>query len=207
MDIIHFVRSVQTRSSPPAREKQAEIPQRMGTAVATVCLLMALGVVCVVFTNRIHRILPYLLGSIMAVGGIETAVYGFRTCEHKRRGTKLTSTGLICAAVGCVILVRGMRAYTLVGAAWGIIGLVEGAEGLNIVLYSVSHHEKCALEAVRTAIELVLAVLLLLDPIENLPHHIFLLGIEQICVALQLLHGFYRKRKAVPRTDAETPAK
>ena len=150
-------------------------------------LLTGLGVLCLLFPGHVHRCLPYVLGTLMAASGLSCLVRGLRTGEYRTAETRLTSSGIVVLAVGSTILLRGPGADGLIGTAWGIFGLVKGSELLNRAICAMANREPWLREMLHAAIGLLLAVVLLIDPVSRVREHVVLLGLELISIGVQLL--------------------
>ena len=159
-----------------------------------------LGAACMLFTQQIHALLPYILGSVMALSGICDIYRGIVTGEFRRSDTKLTSHGISILLLGWVILYSREHADSIIGAIWGIIGLTKGTETLNRAICKGSAKEPFAGELIHGSIELVLGILLLADPLTAVGHHLFLLGIELIAVGIQAV----KEAKKSPAAGEET---
>lgn len=155
-------------------------------AVKITSYIMAVfGICCVVFTEHIYRILPVALGITMIVQGIFETWIGWKTEEYKEKETKLTSNGIVFLILGSVILCNYSNADFIIGAIWGVLSLVKGSEKLNQVLYRRIHKAPYRSKLIHCCIELLLGLILLIDPSASIKHHVFLLGIEVFVVSMQ----------------------
>ncbi|MDD3164913.1 MAG: hypothetical protein PHS97_03555 [Oscillospiraceae bacterium] len=148
-------------------------------------LLILSGIACIAFTDHIHMLLPYFLGVLLVLGGGELALRGL--LRRIPRAAERAASGIVYLIVGVVILTHGATANAMIGAAWGMIGLLEGAESLRGFFRQVFARRPFLTPLLRAAVEITLAIWLLLDPAAKLPHHIALLGVEQIFIALHIL--------------------
>jgi len=149
-------------------------------------LLGILGVLCILFTEHIHSVFPYILGTIMAVIGLFDLYRGIMTAEFRNSETKLTSNGIVMLLLGIVILFHRRETDIIVGSVWGAIGLFKGSEELNMAIYHRFSKEPFIGEAIHSIGELLLAIMLLLDPLTGVKHHLFILGFELIWHSLKL---------------------
>ena len=159
-------------------------PSRKATWLLALILIF-LGCICIVFTEHVSDIFPYLFGSFVLIAGIVAIIYGFRIQEYEDIESNITSKGMIAFVLGIVILIHHSEAIILIGAVWGIKGLAESVKNLNVIIYRL-HKKRMGIALIELIIEFPLAVLLLLDPIGNLPHHILILGLEQVGTGIQL---------------------
>lgn len=156
-------------------------------AKITSYFMAAFGICCVAFTEHIYRILPLALGITMIIQGIFETWIGWKTEEYKEKETKLTSNGIIFLALGSAILCNYANADFMIGAIWGVLSLVKGSEELNQVLYRRIHKAPYRSKLIHCCVELLLGLILLIDPSASIKHHVFLLGIEIFVVSLQNL--------------------
>lgn len=148
-------------------------------------MLILEGIACMLFTSLVHRLFPIFLGILMQAIGICQICRGIVTGEYRRSDTKLTSTGIIMVILGGVILYHHHDADSIIGAIWGMIGLAKGSETLNLAIHDCCARKSFARKMVHGAIELILGILLLIDPDEAVRHHVFILGIELCAIGIQ----------------------
>ena len=152
-------------------------------------LLTVLGVACIFFTHQIHAIFPYLLGSLMVITGLLDIYRGIVAKEYLDRDTKQIAGGIVMLLLGLVILLHQGNTDSIIGGVWGAIGLFKGSEELNMAIYHRAHKEPFIKAAIHAAVELVLAMILLLDPLTAVAHHVFILGFELIWHSLEIFHA------------------
>ncbi len=158
------------------------------TVRCILCLSFSvIGLLLIFFNDQIHELLPFILGGFMILAGLVFAIQGLRSKEHLVSETKQTANGLIFLILGVVIICNLRIADALIGAIWGVVGLIKGSEDLNETIYSLSHKKPFIIKLIRTAITLFLSVYLLLDPASNVHHHLFILGLELIVSGFEFL--------------------
>lgn len=89
--------------------------------------------------------------------------------------------------LGLVILYHRNESEHIIGALWGILGVMKGSEALHISFHQMYLKKPFLKELIRAIVELLLGILLLLDAHASLQHHIFLLGIELLLIAWRIL--------------------
>lgn len=152
-------------------------------------LIFALvGLSCIFFYDRLYDSFNYVIGSAMVAGGLFVMIKGLISGEYKiHEESKRTAIGIIVCVVGAVIIIEGRNADTLIGGAWGMFGLAKGAESLDSALYYLSCKKKYFIyELFSAAADIILAIILLLDPEGHLEYHILILGIEILVLAIQM---------------------
>ena len=183
--------------------------------VATVAtlLLVAVGVLCVAIPQTIVHVLPYLLGSVMALAGIAGVALALRESpdaagdeaaraaaesdddlvedapKHHlvKEGPRGIGASFVLSILGLFSIVCGEQSIGFLGTAWGLVSLykVGGEFDEALGLWRQKKHV-AVVSVLFGALELVLALLLILNPFENIDHHVIVLGIELVMYPLKL---------------------
>lgn len=161
------------------------LSKRIGYII--VGILLIVGFLCLFFVDFIYKVLPYTMGSLMIAIGVSSLFCAIITKEYKRLDTKLSSAGILLIVIGISIIVHGNRADGLIGVIWGIFGLIEGTESLNVAIYNLTHKKKWVADMLQTILQITLALLLLIDPVTKLYPHMRILGMEHIALAIQIM--------------------
>jgi len=170
------------------RKKRLIVKQLLDLGNVVLALsLFVLGGICLVHTERILHAFPYLFGGFVFVAGLAAMIGGICEKEYVNMDSAMMSKGIIALILGGIILTHHEDAIVLISAIWGIKGLASSVHNLNVVLYHLHRKEKITVELIELLVEFPLSVLLLLDPVGNLPHHIQFLGLEQMGTGIQLM--------------------
>jgi len=164
--------------------------------------LIISGLVCVLFADHLHKLLPFGVAVVVICLGIFDIIHGFRTGEYKQQETKLTSNGIMFLILGIVIFCYKAESYTIIGAIWGTIGLIKGTEELNKTICYIANKEPFVKELLNAAVEITLGILLLLEPDGNLHHHIVLLGLESMVTGWEYIRKIFREDKEEEQKEA-----
>lgn len=170
---------------PQARGRKHHHFTSIRAAKIFAILQTALGVLCMLFTEQIHSLFPFALGLLMTATGICDIYRGVVTQEFRQAETKLTARGIVTLILGCVIVYHHRESDPIIGAIWGAIGIVKGTEALNLAIYKYFAGKSYMGEMLHGGIELLLGILLLLDPLTAVEHHLFILGIELVAIGIQ----------------------
>lgn len=157
-----------------------------------VLIMGAVGVLCLFFVDFSYKLLPYIIGGFMAGTGVLAIVGSVLSKEYLKLETKLSSSGILVLVIGIAIIVRGGQADGLIGVAWGILGLIQGSESLNIAIYNLAHKKKWLVEMLQAVVQITPALLLLVDPALKLYPHMQILGLELLAMGLNI----FRKIRA-----------
>lgn len=161
------------------------------------------GLLCLIFTEHIYRVLPFVLGfTMIALGSVQVWI-GFQTKEFRDIETKITANGMVFVLLGIIVVWNYARADFIIGAIWGAIGVIKGTESLNLAISGIARRTRFAPDLIRCVAELALGILLLLDPSSKLQHHVFFLGLELIAVSRHMLRESRRQEEADP--PSQTP--
>lgn len=161
-------------------------PASRGIGYIIALILAVLGILCLFFVDLVYKLLPYIMGSFMTVTGMISIVGAFFSREYERLETKRFSSGIILLVVGISIVGRGKKAQGLIGAAWGIFGLFQGSESLNVAVYGLVHKEKWLFNILQAMVQILLALLLLMDPVSKLYPHMRILGLGLLSMGLHI---------------------
>lgn len=149
--------------------------------------LIIFGVVCIGFTEQIHSVFRYMLGSTMVAIGLCDIYRGIKKGEYRNNDTKLTSNGIIMMILGLIIMIYEGNVDSIIGSIWGMLGLVKGSEELNIAICHYFSKKDFMGEAIHAVIEICLAIMLLIEPLTSVRHHLVILGAELIWYGLQII--------------------
>lgn len=176
---------IQKAPVPKARNLRRHHFTSIRAAKVFAVLQIMLGALCMLFTEQIYSIFPFILGYLMIATGICDIYRSIVTKEFQQAETKLASHGIVTLLLGCAILYHHRNADSIIGSIWGVIGLIKGTETLNLAIYKCSARTPFVGKMIHGMIELVLGILLLIDPLSAVKHHLFILGIELIAVGIQ----------------------
>ena len=139
-----------------------------------------------VFVDFIYGLLPWLMGGFLAGTGVLAVIDSVLAGEYRRLDTKLSSSGVLMLVVGLAIIVRGSGADGLIGVAWGIFGLIQGSESLNVAIYNLAGRKKWGMDMLQAAVQIGLALLLMVDPVTKLYPHMRILGLELLAMGVHI---------------------
>lgn len=148
-------------------------------AVIAMLVLPLVGVGCLVFPQIAEEVLPYFLGVPMVLSGVGSIVAVARE-KDVEAGKKSVGSAIVLVVLGCVTMVHGATSTMFIGIVWGLLGLYKAAGEFDEIIAAIKAKEPFVFSLGVCVFELVLAVLLILNPFANIEHHLLLLGIELI---------------------------
>ena len=157
--------------------KQRRAAER--TAIIGALAFPIVGIACLAMPHGIMNSLPYILGGLMLLVGIADLVTDV-TDPEKEAGNVSQGSDIVMIVVGALLVIQGTGLLDLIGVIWGFLGLSKAAQELDETLKARRAGEPWALLALSSAIEIALGTLLIASPLDNIEHHVLLLGIELI---------------------------
>lgn len=167
MPTVHSVKEV--------KESKASVK----VAVIAMLVLPIVGVGCLVFPQVAEEALPYLLGVPMVLSGAGSIVAVARE-KDVGAGKQTIGSAIVLVVLGCVTMVHGAKSTMFIGIVWGLLGLYKAAGEFDEIIAAIKAKEPFVFALGVCVFELVLAILLMLNPFANIEHHLILLGIELI---------------------------
>jgi uncharacterized membrane protein HdeD (DUF308 family) len=147
---------------------------------------LCVGTLILAMYSHIGNYFSYIVGSFMAVIGLGQFIYAVRTKEYVHTHSNKTAMSLILMALALLILIERESANTIIAIAWGFLGLLEGAHAFNHAFSRMARHKRFVYYLVKGSVEVVLAFMLLHDPINHLETHIIVLGVNLIFDAVTM---------------------
>lgn len=176
---------------PIPRSHTANVQKRelssVKSGIFAATIFIVAGLLFLLMTEEIYNLFPYTVGAFFLVVGGFDVFRGIRTKEYKITETKLLANGIVYLLLGAVILYHRHESEYIIGALWGVLGIIKGSEALNTALHQMYMRVRFWKELLRAAIEMLLGVLLLIDAKATLKHHVFILGIEMLLVGWRIL--------------------
>ncbi|WP_080797410.1 DUF308 domain-containing protein [Arabiibacter massiliensis] len=173
MTTVHSVKDV----------KEIKLSQKV--AIAAILLLPFVGLFCLLLPAYAEEALPWLLGVPMVLSGAGSIVAVARE-RNLEAGETSVGAAIVLVVLGLVTVVHGANSTTFIGIIWGLLGLEKGAGEFDDIIGSIKAKEPFLLSLAICVFELVLAVLLILNPFANIEHHLLLLGVELIIYPFKL---------------------
>ena len=182
----YIIEEFSTEVNVPRISKITRLPQGVVTYILSV-LYFVVGIFCVVTTNGVQHVLPYIVGGAMCVIGLIQFVTSVINKEYRTVKTNKTATSLIIAALGIMILIENDWALEFISIIWGVLGLFEAAHALNHAFSKLADSQRCINYVIKALVEGVLAFLLLYEPTHHISLHIMVFGINLIIDAVTMI--------------------
>lgn len=154
-------------------------------AIASMLVIPLVGVGCLVFPAIAEEVLPYFLGIPMIVSGASSIVAVARERSFEA-GKSSLGTAIVLCVLGAVTMVRGAESTFFIGTIWGLLGLYKAAGEFDDIVGAYKAKKPFALSLAWCLFQLVLCVLLILNPFANIEHHLIMLGLELIAYPFKL---------------------
>ncbi len=147
----------------------------------------AVGLACIFATSYVLDALSYIVGSVMAAAGVVQLIFAIKRKEYMQTKSNKTAGSLVIIGLAVMILLEHDWADSFIPVVWGVIGLFEGAHAFNHAFARISRGMRCSYYIVKGVIELVLAFLLLYEPVHHITLHIIVFGVNMVFDGITML--------------------
>ncbi|MCR5786420.1 MAG: hypothetical protein K6G28_01805 [Acholeplasmatales bacterium] len=143
--------------------------------------------------------LNIIVGTPLLIGSVSHMISDFKEGKHMKHDNFFGGE-FIVTILSVIILF-----YPLLGKqkndeiificiAWGVIAILNGSRDFSHVIYYINSKKPYVYSLIESVIMVVLAIMLILDPMEHVKLHIIVLGIEFLIEALEVvIHTFVGK--------------
>lgn len=145
-----------------------------------------LGVIFILFSNHVTRILPYLLGGAMVLASILRGINAFQNQNLVREHSEELTYSIILMIMGVSFILQGSNALGAIGTTWAMIGIGKASKSLKQAFYRLCQKDHFAIPMIEFLLRMTLALILLFHPYEKFSTHIIILGLELIAVSTRL---------------------
>ena len=144
------------------------------------------GLLLIVIPQYLVKWVPYVMGVGLILYGCFNLFNIFRITDKTAHPGKQ----LVYLVVGLVTLLQGHESLVTLGVFWALLILLECGEEIDELYHTGEFHP---IPMIWMVISLVLAVMLMHDPMEHFVFHMRILGLETI--AFSAIH-WWRRRQA-----------
>ena len=156
-------------------------------------IYLVLGIIILVLRDDTYNYLYLLIAIPSLVLNIEQLSYEIYERAYYKKAN-LIGACLLKIALALIILI--MNADMLVVCVlWGISIIISSTITLDESTYLVTNRKIFAflIEVAESIVQIVFAVLLIIDPVEHISFHIILLGVEMLLIAARVAIEFIYK--------------
>ena len=144
-----------------------------------------IGVICILFSDKVTFLLPYLLGSAMVLVGVLMVASYFQEKKFLEKQSDELAYSIMIFIMGIAFLLKGTNSLEALGITWAIIGIRKASKSLNGAIRQFFYRKKhFVVLMVEFLIRISLALLLLFNPLEKLSNHVIILGLELIAISI-----------------------
>lgn len=154
-------------------------------AILAMLLIPLAGIGCLLFPQYVEAALPWLLGLPMVLSALSSIIAAVRAGKVQE-GRATLGSALVMLTLGFIVIIHGTNNTLFIGVIWGLLGLVKAAHEFDGIFHDIKNRDPFIIALAMCVFELVLAVLLILNPYANIEHHLLLLGIQLIIYPFKL---------------------
>lgn len=155
-------------------------------------LMPLIGLSCIFFSEHLSVLLPYIMGAALIIVGGGRLIIGLLLMLRGYAGVVDVGSSIVILIVGIVAAIRGPNAVRMIGTVWGLIGIQESAQGIQSVISALHTRQRFAGTLAASIFRLVVALMLLFDPVANLAHHVIIMGVDILADTVK--HPVHRLR-------------
>lgn len=145
-----------------------------------------LGVVLILCSGHVTRILPYLLGGAMALTAVLRGINDYKTRKLVQDHSDELTSCIVLLIMGVAFILQGSNALGAIGTTWAMIGIGKASKSLKQAICRLYQRQHFAIPAIEFLLRMTLALILLFHPFEKFSTHIIILGLELIAVSIRL---------------------
>lgn len=153
-------------------------------------VLTGAGVGCFFLADTIRDLLPYILGFMLLFLASMELYESLMDGSFDHEDTDKIANSVVYLIMAVVVLVKRDEADNMVGAIWGVLGLLLASRHISHALHGLIHKEGSrlgnVLHVIHSLISIGISTALLLDPPAHLHFHIYILGLELIDTAIRI---------------------
>ena len=152
---------------------------------------LIIGVLCIVLNNVIYSIFPYIFSGLMIAVGILGLSLDLIHMVKRRFVSLVFSYSLVIIVLGIIYLIQpeNMRLSTM-GITWGLVGIIKGGAELSVSIEHIMKKSKWWIASmIQAVVTIAISLLLIINPVESIHHHIIIFGVELIVVSLASIGG------------------
>jgi uncharacterized membrane protein HdeD (DUF308 family) len=136
-------------------------------------LFVALGVVLIIFPEKISGYVPYIVGTALIAYALLNIFMELRYPE-----SEISLGGAVVRGImGIILLMEKEQAIAILGIVWAVLSLNDVGKEIDEYLKSRKFR---LVGAVSIVLTIVFSALLMLDPFEHFAFHVRILGLEMI---------------------------
>ena len=153
-------------------------------------ILFLTGILCLTLSNEIRADLPFILSGLLLLLCGDALYEALGDRHFNETDTENIANAIIYLILAVVVIVKWKSADGIIGAIWGILGLLLASRNISHSLYELIHRKgKTAghiLHLVHALISISISIALLMDPEEHLHFHVYILGLELMDYAFRV---------------------
>ncbi|MBR6072396.1 MAG: hypothetical protein IKP77_06185 [Acholeplasmatales bacterium] len=158
-----------------------------------------IGIIIIVMREHLINYLSLIVGIPMLIVSIEgliyeIAIHSYKT-EHNRIGEEI-----IKIILSVLIIFAFDNNVEIISIIWGVIAILQAVKELSKAIYELTYggNPLFLLLLLQTIIQIIFAILLIIEPEEHVSLHLVLLGVEMELESSRILFTFiynYKRRR------------
>lgn len=173
--------------------------------ISKIVIFISFGILVIIFRDFVADYLAYVIGIMVIVLNLENLYYDFKYDKSEHMNNKIAEH-FAYIIIGIVMCIQFVNKPGYVCIVWAGIIIIENANRISKFIYlKRKGHNVTYLSIIEEVISFILAVILLIDPIEHVGSHIIILGIEMLLDGSRLIIN--AKNNYEPKTISKINSK
>lgn len=149
------------------------------------------GIIIIVLREKLIDYLSYIVGIPMLILSLEGLVYEVVNKSYKTMHNRLGEE-VIKIILSVLIIFAFDDNVLIISIIWGIIAILQAVKELSKSIYEINYQKnyKYLILLIQTVLEIIFAILLIIEPEEHVSFHLVLLGIEMLFESTRILITF-----------------
>ena len=147
-----------------------------------------IGIIIIIFRNNLIDNLSLIVGIPMLVFSFESLIYEIVSKNYRNESNRLGEE-LIKIILSATIIFAFDDNVEMISIIWGIIAIITALKELSKSIYEIVNKRKMLFFIViaHSIVQIVFAILLIVEPSEHVTFHLILLGVEMELESVRVL--------------------
>jgi len=155
-----------------------------------------IGIIIIIFRQNLINYLSLIVGIPLLIISLEGLIYEIASKNFKNEHNRLGEE-IVKFILSCVIIFVFNNDVEMISVIWGIIAILQALKELSKAIYEINTNKNklYIFLLIQTTTQIVLAILLIIEPKEHVDLHLILLGVEFLLESLRILLTFVNNKK------------
>lgn len=149
-------------------------------------VFLMVGAFIIIFNSKTINYLSLLIGIFMIITSLVDAFVHLLTKDYKEKSYTLY-TPFVIFILALLILFTSKNDIVFICLIWGVIAILQAGRTINECVYNFFNNKKYIISLLESIISMVLAIMLIINPLEHVQMHLIILGLEIALSGLRII--------------------